>query len=85
MRTRSGEFHVRALGPTGPLGAYPFSLARPAIRAALIDIARDQLFDRWLMRRESSALAWTTCARDQLPAIGTLELTSELPFLALTS
>jgi hypothetical protein len=85
MRTRTGVFHVRALGPSGPLGAYPFSLARPAIRAALIDIARDQLFDRWLMRRESSALAWTTCRRDELPAVGTLELTSELPFLALTS
>jgi hypothetical protein len=76
-------FKVRALGPTGPLGAFPFAQARPAIRAALIDSARDQLFDKWLMRRESSALAWTTCIRDWLPAVGTLELTNSLPFLAL--
>ena len=83
VRTRTGMFKVRALGPTGPLGAFPFAQARPAIRAALIDSARDQLFDKWLMRRESSALAWTTCIRDWLPAVGTLELTNSLPFLAL--
>jgi hypothetical protein len=85
VRTRTGTFQVRALGPTVPLSAFPFSQARPAIRAALIDNARDQLFDAWLMRRESSALAWTTCRRDWLPAVGTLELVTELPFLALAT
>jgi hypothetical protein len=85
VRTRTGTFKVRALGPTVPLSAFPFAQARPAIRAALIDNARDQLFDAWLMRRESSALAWTTCRRDWLPAVGTLELVTELPFLALAT
>jgi hypothetical protein len=37
------------------------------------------------MRREASALAATTCRRDWLPAVGPMELSSELPFLALAS
>ena len=43
------------------------------------------MLDNWLMRRESSALAATTCRRDWLPSVGPMELTSELPFLALAS
>ena len=47
--------------------------------------AQDSVFDNWLMRRESAALQWTTCRKDWLPAVGPLELTTELPFLALAS
>ncbi|MEK6274764.1 MAG: hypothetical protein AABM30_05430 [Actinomycetota bacterium] len=74
---------VRALSPTAPLGAFSLSVAGTSIRAALVRIAQDQAFDNWLMRREASALSWTTCRRDWLPSLGTLELTSELPFLKL--
>jgi hypothetical protein len=83
VKTRSGKIKVRPLGPTLPLSAFPFDQARTAIRAALVESIRDHLFDRWLLLREGSALAWTTCRRDQLPAVGTLELTTKLPFLAL--
>jgi hypothetical protein len=83
VKTRSGTIKVRALGPTVPLSAFPFDRARSSIRAALVESIRDHLFDRWLLRRAGSALAWTTCRRDRLPAVGTLELTAELPFLAL--
>jgi hypothetical protein len=76
---------VRALGPTAPLGAFSIRTATASIRAALIRIAQDQVFDNWLMSRESSALSVTTCRRDWLPSIGTLELSNELPFLALAS
>ena len=76
---------VRAIGPTVPLGAFSLGAARSSIRAALVRIGQGQVFDNWLMRQESSALAWTTCRRDWLPAVGPLELDSELPFLALTS
>jgi hypothetical protein len=85
LQTSEGVLHVRALGPTAPLGAFSLSSARASIRAALGRIAQDQAFDNWLMRRESSALSTTTCRRDWLPSVGTLELTSELPFLALAS
>jgi hypothetical protein len=83
LKTHEGVFRVRATGPTVPLGAFSLSSARASIRAALVRIAQDQSFDNWLMHREQGALSRTSCRRDWLPSIGTLELTSELPFLAL--
>ena len=85
LKTRDGAIRVRALGPTAPLGAFSIQSATAAIRAALVRISQDGVFDNWLMRRESSALAATTCRRDWLPAVGPMELPSELPFLALAS
>jgi hypothetical protein len=85
LKTRDGSMRVRALGPTAPLGAFAIRTATASIRAALVRIAQDQVFDNWLMSRESSALSVTTCRRDWLPSIGTLELSNELPFLALAS
>ena len=83
LKTHEGVFRVRALSPTAPLGAFSLPAARASIRAASLRIAQDQSFDNWLMHKEQGALSRTTCRRDWLPSIGTLELTSELPFLAL--
>lgn len=85
LQTRNKTVQVRAVSPTAPLGAFTLPEASASIRAALVQIAQDQVFDNWLMRREASALAWTTCRRDWLPSLGTLELTSELPFLKLVN
>ncbi|HEY7148367.1 MAG TPA: hypothetical protein VH420_02875 [Gaiellaceae bacterium] len=85
LKTRDGQLRVRALTPTAPLGAFSIADAGSSIRAALVEHAQDAVFDNWLMSRESSALQWTTCRRDWLPAVGPLELTSSLPFLALAS
>ena len=85
LKTRDGHLRVRALGPTAPLGAFSIRSATAAIQAALVRISQEQVFDNWLMRRERSALAATTCRRDWLPAVGPMELASELPFLALAN
>jgi hypothetical protein len=85
VKTRDGTINVRALTPTAPLGAFSLDDAWSAIRAALIQNAQDSVFDNWLMRRESAALQWTTCRKDWLPAVGPMELSTELPFLALAS
>jgi hypothetical protein len=85
VKTRDGVVRVRALTPTAPLGAFSLGDAWSSIRAALVQDAQDSVFDNWLMRRESAALQWTTCRKDWLPAVGPLELTTELPFLALVS
>jgi hypothetical protein len=85
LKTKDGSVRVRALGPTAPLGAFSIRAATSSIRAALVRIAQEQVFDNWLMRRERSALAATTCRRDWLPAPGPMELPTELPFLALAS
>jgi hypothetical protein len=83
IRTGMGTYEVKALGSTGPLGAFPLDQARSGIRAVLMKTAREERFNRWLMNREVSAHAYTTCRADWLPAVGTLELTESLPFLAL--
>ena len=83
IETGTGTYKVRALGPAGPLGTFPLDQARSAIGATLMKSARDQRFDRWLMNKQISAHSYTTCRADRLPAVGTLELTDSLPFLAL--
>jgi hypothetical protein len=83
VHTGTGVYKVRALGPAGPLGTFPLDQSRSSIRATLMKSARDQRFDRWLMSKQVSAHSYTTCRRDWLPAVGTLELTDSLPFLAL--
>ena len=81
--TAGGPVHVRALGPTLPLGAFPLPLARPAIGAALGEIARAEKFQAWLLARELEALHRTVCVRDELPLPEPVDLTAVLPFLAV--
>jgi hypothetical protein len=83
VETGAGTYKVRPLGATGPLGTFPLDQARSGIGATLMKSARDQRFDRWLMNKQISAHSYTTCRADRLPAVGTLELTDSLPFLAL--
>jgi hypothetical protein len=45
--------------------------------------ARDDAYHDWTWRRQHAALDEIRCVRDRLPAIGAVELTSFLPFLAL--
>src|SRR5207244_1920536 len=40
IRTMLGPYQVKALDPAVPLGAVPFSLARPAVVAALEELGR---------------------------------------------
>ena len=54
VETGTGTYEVRALGPTGPLGTFPW-IRRSAIGATLMKSARDQRFDRWLMNKQISA------------------------------
>jgi hypothetical protein len=85
VKTSDGELQVRALTATVPLGAFSLADAGSSIRAALVRTAQDSVFDNWITSRENSALQWTTCRKDWLPAPGPLELSSSLPFLTLAS
>jgi hypothetical protein len=77
------DLRVRPLGAELPLGAFPLEFARPSIRAALIESARETAFQTRLRAHEADALRRTSCARDQLPVAASVDLTSLLPFLAL--
>ena len=78
-----GTIRVTALAEPLPLGAIPLSVAAPAIRAALDSFARASAFDAWTLRAQERALNRATCLRDQLPSVGSVDLASYLPFLAV--
>jgi hypothetical protein len=85
ISTREGVFRVRALGEPQPLATFPLARARAGVYAALMRSARAEAYERWLLRRQKSALDAAVCRRDLLPMIGTVDLTNQLPFLELTS
>jgi hypothetical protein len=59
------------------------ALELPAVRATLLQHAREQAFTGWTLARQRSALARIACAHDQLPQVDAVDLTDYLPFLAL--
>lgn len=85
ITTREGVFKVRALGEPQPLASFPLARARAGVYAALMRSARAEAYERWLLRQQSSALDAAVCRRDLLPMVGSVDLTSRLPFLELTS
>jgi hypothetical protein len=85
VRTMTGVFKVKALGPTVDLAELPLAKARKPIVTALVSLARDTAYQNWLLAREKSVQSQTLCWRDQLPAVEVVPLTDYLPYLALDS
>ncbi|MDP9492187.1 MAG: hypothetical protein M3P42_08340 [Actinomycetota bacterium] len=83
IRTADGIFEVTAQDDTMPLGAFPLGIARNSVVAALKEISRRQLFERWFTRPLNDHLDELRCADDQLPAIAVVDMTTFLPFLTL--
>jgi hypothetical protein len=79
MRTTAGRFSVRALGEAVPLGSLSFGVASPAIRDALMTYARADALEAWNAARQPAALDAATCRRDDLPPVGSVDLTQYLP------
>jgi hypothetical protein len=79
-----GTVRVRPLGPPQPLGSLPLGNVRTAIRAALMEQAREERFPAWLTAAQKAALPEAICWRDQFPELGEVDLTNYLDFLALT-
>jgi hypothetical protein len=69
--------------PGTPLGLLPDALARPLIVRALRHASRAERYAGWAERAQERALARLRCVRDRLPTVGSVPLTSWLPFLAL--
>jgi hypothetical protein len=85
VRTADGLLKIRSEDSAFPLGTFPLSVARPTIVAALKEIQRRQVFERWFTRPLSDGLDRLRCANDELPAVAVVDLTTYLPFLALTT
>jgi hypothetical protein len=85
IRTADGVFKVRSEDDVYPLGTFPLSVARPTVVAALKEIQRRQIFERWFSRPLHDGLDRLRCRNDELPAIAVVDLTTYLPFLTLTT
>jgi hypothetical protein len=85
VRTMTGTFKIKPIGPTIALAELPLSKARKPIATALVSLARDTAYQNWLLYRQKGALDATLCWRDQLPAVEVVPLTDYLPYLALDS
>ena len=84
LQAAAGTVEVKALEPTLPLAAVSLATAGPAIVAALTKLAKDDEYQAWLQTQEQRLLGSTICLDDDVPAATPLELTSYLPFLALS-
>ncbi|HYK06392.1 MAG TPA: hypothetical protein VEW11_01370 [Gaiellaceae bacterium] len=82
LRDIPGTGTVPGVDPATPLGLLPDELARPAIVRALRHAARAERYAAWAERRQERALDGIRCVRDRLPTVGTVPLTSWMPFLA---
>jgi hypothetical protein len=74
---------VIPLGTTLPLAAFPLALARPAVGAAVQQLARADAYQAWLQDAETRLLSTTTCVADDVPQPLPVGLADFLPFLAL--
>jgi hypothetical protein len=78
-----GRHKVRAIGEAAPLAAFPFTLAAPAVRAALVGELKAAAFETWIRRRENQSLDALACTHDQRPLPSAVDLTDWAPFLSL--
>jgi hypothetical protein len=85
VRTADGVIKIRSEDNVFPLGTFPLSVARPTVAAALKEIQRRQIFERWFTRPLADGLDRLRCANDELPAVAVVDLTTYLPFLTLTA
>ena len=81
LRDIPGAGAVPGVTPETPLGLLSEALARPVIVRALRHAARAGTYDAWSEKRQHAALAELRCTRDRLPSVGTVRVTSWLPFL----
>jgi hypothetical protein len=83
VRALDRSYKARALAPAVPLQTLSVTEARPAISAALVELARSDAFDRWLLKAEEGLLRNAVCWRDLMPDRGVVDLTDGLDFLTL--
>jgi len=85
LRDIPGAVSVPGVAPETPLGLLSEALARPVIVRALRHAARAGAYDVWSEKQQHAAFGELRCTRDRLPSVGSVRLTSWLPFLALVS
>ncbi len=83
VQTLLGAYTIKPVGTPVPLGSLPLGTVRLAIVAALEGFARAQAVQRWTIAEQRTELDVTTCRADDLPEPSAVDITQDLPFLAL--
>jgi hypothetical protein len=83
IRTAEGVFKVRPLARVESLGALALADARAAIVRELAAQRRADAYAEWTIQRQKGAESRLVCARDRLPELGVVTVSSFVPFLSL--
>ena len=83
LRTPLGTFKVTPLGATEPLGALALESVRGAVSDTLRAFKRGEAYEKWTGGQQARTLRVTICARDDLPAPASVDLSTYLPFLSV--
>jgi hypothetical protein len=83
LRTPLGAFKITPLGTTQPLGALPLESVRAAVAETLRSFKRGEAYEEWTGGQQARVLRTAICARDDLPAPGSVDLSTYLPFLSV--
>jgi hypothetical protein len=83
LQTPLGAFKITPLGATEPLGALPLESVRGAVADTLRSFKLGEAYERWTGGQQARMLRVSICARDDLPAPGSVDLSTFLPFLSV--
>jgi hypothetical protein len=83
LLTPLGPFKVTPLGATQPLGALPLESVRGAVSDTLRSFKLGEAYESWTGGQQARMLRVSICARDDLPAPGSVDLSMYLPFLSV--
>ncbi|HEV8685785.1 MAG TPA: hypothetical protein VGQ84_00780 [Gaiellaceae bacterium] len=83
LHEEKGPYSIQVSGDVQELGAVPLAVARRSIAAGLHGAAQDDAAISWSSRQQQLAYRATTCRRDQLPLVSSVELSDFAPFLSV--
>lgn len=83
LHEAEGAYSIRVAGEVLELGAIPLAAARPSITAGLRGAAQDDAAIAWSARQQELLYRDTTCRRDQLPLVSSVELSDFAPYLSV--
>lgn len=83
LHEEKGPYSIQVSGEVQELGAVPLVAAQRSIAAGLHGAAQDDAAIAWSLRQQQLAYRETTCRRDQLPLVSSVELSDFAPFLSV--
>jgi hypothetical protein len=83
LHEEKGPYDIQVAGQVEELGAVSLAQAHRSIAAGLYGAAQDDAAIGWSARQQELLYRETTCRRDQLPLVSSVELSDFAPFLSV--